>query len=74
MAEKKMTEEKNNISEKLEKESFDLFTKLQKLEVFIGSERYKRLSWYHRCLLRRQFRFMLKYHQILGLRIKDLKE
>lgn len=69
-----MIEEKNNISEKLEEEGLDLFIKLQKLEVFIGSERYKRLSWYHRCLLRRQFGFMRKYHRILGLRIKDLKE
>lgn len=74
MAEEKMTEEKNNISEKLEKESFDLFTKLQKLAVFIGSERYKKLSLFHRYLLRRQFHFMRKYHQILVLRQKDLKE
>lgn len=71
---KKMTEEKNNISEKLEKESFDLFTKLQKLAVFIGSERYKKLPLFHRYLLRRQFHFMRKYHQILVLRQKDLKE
>lgn len=70
----KMTEEKNNISEKLEKESFDLFTKLQKLAVFIGSERYKKLSLFHRYLLRRQLHFMRKYHQILVLRQKDLKE
>lgn len=69
-----MTEDKNNISEKLEKESFDLFTKLQKLAVFIGSEKYKKLSLYHRYLLRRQFHFMRKYHQILALRQKDLKE
>ena len=74
MAEEKMTEEKNNISEKLEKESFDLFTKLQKLAVFIGSERYKKLSLFHRYLLRRQFHFMRKYHQILVLRQKDLKK
>lgn len=74
MAEEKMTEEKNNISEKLEKESFDLFTKLQKLAVFIGSERYKKLPLFHRYLLRRQFHFMRKYHQILVLRQKDLKE
>lgn len=74
MTEEKMTEEKNNISEKLEKESFDLFTKLQKLAVFIGSERYKKLSLFHRYLLRRQFHFMRKYHQILVLRQKDLKE
>lgn len=74
MAEEKMTEEKNNISEKLEKESFDLFTKLQKLAVFIGSERYKKLPLFHRYLLRRQFHFMSKYHQILVLRQKDLKE
>lgn len=51
-----------------------MFTKLQKLAVFIGSERYKKLPLFHRYLLRRQFHFMRKYYQILVLRQKDLKE
>lgn len=69
-----MTKEKSNIIEKLEEEGLDLFLRLQKLELFIGSERYKKLSWYHRCLLRRQFHSMCKYHQVLCLRLKDLKK
>lgn len=63
---------KTIISEKLKKESFELFAKLQKLAVFIGSERYKKLSLFHRHLLRRQFHFMRRYLQILRLRQKDL--
>lgn len=52
---------KTMISERLKKESFELFAKLQKLAVFIGSERYKKLSLFHRYLLRRQFHFMRRY-------------
>ena len=63
---------KTMISERLKKESFELFAKLQKLAVFIGSERYKKLSLFHRYLLRRQFHFMRRYLQILRLRQKDL--
>ncbi|WP_288983125.1 hypothetical protein [uncultured Treponema sp.] len=69
-----MTEEQKNVIERLEKESAELFDKMTKLALFIGSDKYKQLSFWHKHLLWRQFHFMRKYHRILLLRQKDLRK
>lgn len=69
-----MKEEQKNVLECLEKESSELFDKMTNLAVFIGSDKYKWLSFRHKHLLWRQFHFMRKYHRILLLRQKDLRK
>lgn len=64
--------DKKDVLERLKKESSELFDKMIKLSLFIGSDKYKHLSFLHKHLLRRQFRFMRKYYRILLLRQKDL--
>lgn len=60
------------ILHKLNKENFELLSKIRNLENFIFSEEWKELSVSQKCLLDIQLQSMRTYKECLSARISDI--
>lgn len=60
------------IINKLNREKFELLSKIRNLEKFIFSEEWKELSVNHKCLLDIQLQSMRTYIECLNARISDI--
>jgi hypothetical protein len=65
--------ENNEIIMKLEKEKYELHSKIMKLGKFRSTEEWNKLSVNHKCLLDIQLSAMQTYLETLMSRIVDLK-
>lgn len=63
----------SELIERLKNESSDLNYKIEKLHIFLNSDKFAELTDYHQKLLVLQFNYMSDYSNVLSIRLELLE-